>query len=490
MSSEFSRREFIGTAAIAGTAVAVAARSASAMSVEAWADSAYTKARVLRVFLNGNVAWPKPDLDSVAEIKAIKAGLDKVVNHDEIEFLEDATIKDAKSLEALLAKHKDVDGILAIPVGMGISPMLNMLADSGIPTISFATPYSGHEWCIVPSLRRSGKKIDVIATSRYEDVLPAMRVFKAIHRLRETKILFVSGGPPAPAEYVAEAKRKLGVDIVLLDHKRLVQAFEAIPEAAARAEAEQWIKGAQKVVEPNIEEITKSARLCMGMQNVMAAERAQAITINCLGLFGQGGLPAYPCFGFTRLNDLGLIGVCEADLPSTLTQVIYQSMEGVPGFVTDPVFDTSNSTLIHAHCVSATKMDGPRGKGAPYVVRSHLEDYKGAVLQVKMRIGQPVTMAKLVTSDPRAHHYLAASPIESYGLGTMLVSGGTIVDVPDSDRGCRTQITVKVANAQRMLDGWNHGLHRVIFYGDHLADTRRLCHFLGISVLEEGAVAV
>ncbi|HSW44235.1 MAG TPA: hypothetical protein VLM89_01545 [Phycisphaerae bacterium] len=51
---------------------------------------------------------------------------------------------------------------------------------------------------------------------------------------------------------------------------------------------------------------------------------AFAITINCLGLFAVKGLPAYPCFGFVRLNDAGFAGVCEADLPSTFTRIIYQ----------------------------------------------------------------------------------------------------------------------------------------------------------------------
>ncbi|MBP7936570.1 MAG: hypothetical protein KA354_18165 [Phycisphaerae bacterium] len=68
----------------------------------------------------------------------------------------------------------------------------------------------------------------------------------------------------------------------------------------------------------------------------------------------------------------------------------------------------------------------------------------------------------------------------------MLVSTGKIVDVPDVDRGCRTKITVKVRDARKMFEGWSHGLHRVIFYGNHLADTRRLARFIGVDVFEEG----
>jgi len=276
---------------------------------------------------------------------------------------------------------------------------------------------------------------------------------------------------------------------VPLDHKRLNEAYETMDAALVEAETERWIRQAEKVKEPSREEIAKSSRLCLAMQKVLAAEKAQAITINCLGLFGRNGLPAYPCFGFVRLNDLGYIGVCEADLSSTLTQIIYQHMEGVPGFVTDPIFDTSNDTVIHAHCVAATKMDGPKGESAPYAIRSHLEDHKGAVLQTKMRIGQEITMAKLVAKEPPANAktlQIAASTPECNGVDTMLISTGTIVDIPDVDRACRTKIAVKVRDARKMLEGWSYGLHRVIFYGNHSVDTKRLACFLDLDVVEEG----
>ncbi len=119
-----------------------------------------------------------------------------------------------------------------------------------------------------------------------------------------------------------------------------------------------------------------------------------------------------------------------------------------------------------------------------------MEDHKGAVLQTKMRVGQEITMAKLVSREPKLlaarQHTLAASPPECNGVDAMLVSTGTIVDVPDVDSGCRTKIAVKVRDARRMLEGWSYGLHRVIFYGNHLADTKRLGRFVGFDVVEEG----
>jgi hypothetical protein len=149
--------------------------------------------------------------------------------------------------------------------------------------------------------------------------------------------------------------------------------------------------------------------------------------------------------------------------------LLFRYLANKPGFISDPVIDTSKNIVIHAHCVSATKMDGPEGKTAPYIIRSHLEDDKGAVLQVRMRVGQMITMAKLVGGE------------------TMLISTAKITDTPAVERGCRTKITTQVADARKILEGYGYGLHRVIFYDDHVRDIKRLSRFLpALKVVEEG----
>ena len=57
----------------------------------------------------------------------------------------------------------------------------------------------------------------------------------------------------------------------------------------------------------------------LAMRELLQRHKAQAITINCLGGFYGGHIKAYPCLGFTQLNDDGLVGACEADLFSTVT---------------------------------------------------------------------------------------------------------------------------------------------------------------------------
>ena len=161
MSTGLSRREFVGATGAAMAALGASSRGVAAAGTGAtgfgFALPTYTKARVLRVFIGSHPAWPKPDLDLEAEAKRLREGIDRVTDAQDIEFVGNQLVRDTRSLAPLLAEHKDVDGILAVQVCMGTAPMLVMMTETGIPTIMYATPYSGHEWHIVPDMIRAGK---------------------------------------------------------------------------------------------------------------------------------------------------------------------------------------------------------------------------------------------------------------------------------------------------------------------------------------------
>ena len=107
---------------------------------------------------------------------------------------------------------------------------------------------------------------------------------------------------------------------------------------------------------------------------MLEKHQAEAITINCLGGFYGGHLTAYPCLGFVELLDAGLVGACEADLLSTATMIAMKHLVGRPGFISDPVLDTSKRQIIYAHCVAPTRMFGPASEPNPFEILTHSED--------------------------------------------------------------------------------------------------------------------
>jgi len=243
--------------------------------------------------------------------------------------------------------------------------------------------------------------------------------------------------------------------------------YDAIPERAAEEETRRWIRGATKVVEPPRAEVLNSCRLALAFEQLMTEEKATCITADCYGSMYRK-LPAFPCVGFVRLNDMGLAGICESDLKSAMTFLLLQGLSGRPGFISDPTVDESKKAIVLAHCLGSRRMDGPQGPLQPYKLRTIMERQEGCVPQVRMRVGAPVTQAWLPGTDKLQYFT------------------GRIIESPDTERGCRTKMTVRVdGDIERLWQNWSQGLHRVTCYGDVVADLKRFCRFKDIEIVNE-----
>jgi hypothetical protein len=378
----------------------------------------------------------------------------------------------------VVAKVKDADGVLLFHLsghgGGAPKQAMDRIIDVGLQTAVFSQPFSGHGWMYFPQWRKAGKKVVVLPTSDWGELEKIVRLMRVGPHLRNTRIIVVRGPlGTAPACSAEQVREKLGAEMVPITVEETLKAHKAVDIRAAEAEAQRyWISKAKNIVEPSTEEIIGSARFYLALKNIMIRERAQAVTSsNCMGGPSKG------CLAFSKLNDLGLVGACEGDMDSTLTMLMFSYAFGVPGFITDPVVDTATNALIHFHCTSATKMDGPDGERLPFTIRTQSDSERGVSLEVENRIGQMVTCAKLIDLDK------------------MLISTGKIFKVTHDELGCRTQYWTEVADAQRMFHGWGAGvlkggvmtlLHRAVFYGDHLENIRKLGILMGFNVVEEG----
>lgn len=471
MSMDLSRRCFLKSTAAGVLSSAVLAglaeRLAAATATPALGPK--SKVRIGKLYLGReHPGWPMATVDVNADMKRFEAELSKLsAGLADVEFIEGGLIATDQQLAAAKEKLKGADGILVVHLTMGIGGQLQSLMELGIPVVLFALPYSGHEWHTIAGWQRQGKLIDVFPSSKYEDVLVAIRPFRAIHRLKEARLLNVST-EPANAAYCGAIKGKFGTEVISLTLPDLQKAYAAADRGEAMADMRRWVKEARKIVEPTQDDILKSSVMYIAMRDLLAQHGAVAVTMNCLGMDLMGRGMGYPCLGFVRFNNMGLGGICEADLKSSMTHLIFTYLVGKPGFVSDPVMDLSNSTIIHAHCVAATQMLGPGTAASPFHIRSHMEDARGASLMVKMPVGRKVSMARLLGTDK------------------ILFSTGDAVESPFVDRGCRTKLTVKVENIDQFIENWSSGLHRVIFYGDHTRDVQRYCRFAQIRLVHEG----
>jgi hypothetical protein len=475
MTLPIDRREFLkGTAA--GAAVCLAAPplfgSDAAPSPPAIISPGCrrSKVRLAKLYLGRPGAhWPTPDLDLAAERRKYEAEFARMLrDFADVDFVVDELVTSTEQAGQLVEQLQKVDGILAIHLSMGIGRDLGELLKAGRPTMLFAAPYSGHDWVGFGRLMKEeqGALLDCMLTTDYAELAAAVRPIRAIHHLREARILDVTARE-LPADYLSAVQEKFGTQIERVSREQIIAAYDAVADADAEAEARRWIERAEKIVEPPRAEIVRSCKLALASQRLLDEREATMLTVDCYGTMWRQ-LPAYPCIALARLNNLGLGGMCEADLRSCMTQIVLQGLSGRPGFVNDPTMDTSRNAAILAHCMGTPKMDGPDGEAAPYRLRTIMERQEGCVCQVRMRLNQQVTTAQLIGTDE------------------LLYFTGEIIETPDSPRGCRTKITVRVdGDAETLWRNWTAGLHRVTCYGDVTRDLQRFCRFMGVKMVNE-----
>jgi len=474
MTAAMNRREFLSASAAGAGAVLIGRQLVMAGENADWPPK-MPPAKIYKVYVGrtGGIYLSRPT-DEIDKFNEYLSKLEQKLG--DVKFIGGELVPPTE-VDTVLPKLKDADGALLFHLcghgGDAPEQAMAKIIDTGIPAAVFSQPFSGHGWMYFPRWQKEGKKVVLLPSSDWSEIDRVVALMRVAPHLRNTRILVVRGPlGTAPACNAEMVKQKLGVELVPVTVEETLKAHEAVDIKDAEAEAQEyWLSKAKKIIEPTKEEIVSSARLYLAMKNLMIQERAQATTSsNCMAD------PAKCCLTYSKLNDLGLVGACEGDMDSTLTMLIFQYAFGVPGFITDPVFDTATNALIHFHCTCATRMAGPNSPRLPFTIRTQTDSDRGVALQVEMPIGQVVTCAKFIDLDK------------------MLISTGEIFKVTQDELGCRTQFWTRVKDARSMFHNWGAGvleggvmtlLHRAVFFGDRSQDIKNLGILMGFKVVEE-----
>jgi len=478
------------------------------------AASVARKVRVRLVFshpLPGITSWPGAGVDFAKRIREIEKRLPRLCPALDLQM---AAATNAKEAKAILTGDKETEAYVVWFMGMGGGgPVIEQHAGkTGRPMVRVGDPYCGPQplgyngrvakqggkaICVSPTRledaaaiinclealgRPGGTADEFLAAARErlhasfagtgdgaaaaDDSVTTLPVKDCLERLKSSTILLV-GRPVTPLARTIQ--EQFGVRIESVGFPEIHAAWEQADPEASAALADRWMRSAKKVVEPKREDILKSAAMSLAMESVMAKRKADAITINCLGGFYGGHLKAYPCLGFVALNDAGRIGACEGDLASTFTMLAVGALSGRPGYISDPVIDTSTRRIVYAHCVAPTKVFGPEGHSNPYLIRSHAEDARGASVQSLMPVGYMTTTLKFVPQQ-RA----------------VVLHRAKAVGNVDDERACRTKLAAEVkGDLEKLFTNWGNGWHRVTFYGDLKEPIRELCEAAKFTLVEE-----
>jgi len=336
-----------------------------------------------------------------------------------------------------------------------------IVKETGVPTVAMATLgvlLNPH----VNQLYRAPGVYVISSLDDFEAIENGMRMVRTASWMRQARILSVTG------EKTSETTvNKLGTKVRVVPMKRYADVYKDTPTSdRVRQIARAYTTGAKKCVEPSEADVLEAARLYVSSQRIMVEEQSDAIMIQCLQGIQKRWFPP-PCMAYMSLRDEGVVAGCQNDLDATLTMMLVQRLFDRAGFQQNAACNTEKNHYFGAHCTCPSKLHGPSGPAAPFILRDHAEAGVGTVPQVLWPAGERVTMA----------HYLSREKPE------MIVYSGEVVrciDTPPAG-GCRTNIEIAfdgVDDACAMK-----GMHQTVFCGDHERQLRRFCQLYDIPVV-------
>lgn len=398
------------------------------------------------------------------------------------------TVRDLDELSEALNKSRDAVGYVAFLLN-SLYGLAKPIIDSDKPVILIAETYGGAGDFLLDYSRARirNKKVIGVVTRNIEDENLLKRYITylyVIHKLHHSRILFIlSPGVRTLAKaefplsidlynYLKRIQSIFGITSIILESGEFVQKYyNKVSDDEARKVADNWIKTAKNVVERDRDEIVKSAKLYLAMKNAIKDYNADAIAIDCITLYRNGFLDAWPCLGYMELIRRDeAIPVCEADAFSAAILLLMKNLTNRPGFINDPSPDMIKNEIVYYHCFAPIT---PYGYGdrkvVPYTIMPAHLGGKKASIYVEAPVGETVTIVGL-------------SPEESI----MTIHTAEVLRNEYSELACSTKIVGR-ANVTKIVNNysWRAGWHRVLFYGDWRDRLKEIAILLGLKVIEE-----
>jgi hypothetical protein len=471
--AELSRRTFLGTTVLAGTALTGAGLAASA-GAGALPEPKPRRALVVKPVLIHDLPTPRPqtiwrswggiqtEADVAAETTRIANELRELGAKADfpVKFLPVTTARNAAKLHA----DPDVaaaDVVLVYAAGGGIDGVEKL----GKHIIFFLRHQSGPVslWYEIVSPRFLRQHTDDpkmtsidaqdVVVDKLDELTWRLRSLCGLTNTVGSRIVAIggAGGWAQPTGSVPDLVRKVWkIDIREVGYPELAERVKAARAdssevALAERRTNLYLSTPGTSLKTDRTYVHNALLLEQVFRHILVEHDCRAITINqCMGTI-MPVAETSACLSLSTLNDAGYMAFCESDFVVIPAGMLLSSITGRPFFMNDPTFP-HDGLITLAHCTSARKLDGRTSE--PATILSHFESDYGASPKVEMKIGQTVTN---VVPDFAAKRWV--------GVRAEVV-GNPFLPI------CRSQVDVKFACDSLKLAERMPGFHWMTIYGD------------------------
>jgi hypothetical protein len=356
------------------------------------------------------------------------------------------------------AENENVDGLVLVMLDRQEHswPSAQKVAQSEIASIIYSPLGTSFTTNTIHLAEAPGCVI--YSTNDFSQAAYGMKMLFAAAKMRRTRCVVIRGRKRSEATLA-----DTGIEMRVVPATTFIEQYNRTADSKdILAMADDYIRRARRVTGATRQDVINGVKSYYVAGKILENEQADAITMDCLGALGKIDV-SLPCIAWSRMNDDGIPAACEADYGAVASHIVTQYLFDRPGFQQDPVADTSDDSIIGAHCCCATKLKGFDESPEPFDLMHH-HGNRDAVPRTLWRKGQRVTSIDLLPGSEKQNRKTR-----------ILISAGTVLenmDVPPSG-GCVVSVKVKFDGNQEVLSF--PGFHQIFFYGDYKRQVVEFC---------------
>ena len=304
---------------------------------------------------------------------------------------------------------------------------------------------------IASYLRAEGKRvslIDVLSPNALDEFVDVQKVNKAIDSLVNQKAALI--GEVSDWLVISDIdkeiiKKKLGVELLHLPWDSLDDYKNKESSASFNAHFPNY--------NPNL--LADTSKVYTLLNQVIKQHNLTAISVECFSMVKRDQVTA--CLPLAVLNKNNTVAACEGDICSLVGKMIIRSLIGAIPWQAN-IAEIKEETILFAHCTA------PLNWLSSFNITTHFETGVGTAIQGKFEKGNMGV-------------FRVNSKLDKY----MLLEG-EIIDTPQHNFACRTQVEFKTSTSQtKLLKNASLGNHHLLFPAEYISLVKRMMAQLEIT---------